>query len=227
MTDPQQMMGVELRFWPLPDVGAWTAVLAALWAWEPRLFPSHVDPLTDLQVEQPEPWNSGQQAVLAQRLAASDTFSWLLFREDDEETGMQVVRRRHEVELSIRVPRPDDSAAESLLRLLAALAGSVLPVIGMAFAGGSDDAELTMQGLRKLQDVPPLLYLDEWALERVGGRERIDRLAVPTQAAPGGLLLVVRPDPWQSPTARERARILAIRQQLGITHAHPLTLAPE
>ena len=227
MMHQQQMMGVELRFWPLSDAGAWDSVLSALWAWEPRLLPSHVDPLTDLQVETPEPWNSSQQAALAQRLARGDTFSWLLFREDDEETGMQVAHRPHEVELSIRAPRPDDSAAESLLRLLAALSGSVLPVLGMAFAGGSDDAELTMQGLFKLQDVPPLFYLSEWALQRVGGRERIDRLAVPAEPAPGGVLLVVRPVPWQALTAKERTYVTAVRRGLGIFHDHPLRLAPE
>lgn len=226
MANTQQMMGVELRFRPIPDVGIWAAVFAALWEWQPRLVPSHIDRLTDLEVEESEPWSAGQQTTLAQRLAQGRYFSWLLFRQDDEETGMQVLHRQSEVELSIRAPRPDEDVANGLLRLLTALEGVALPALAMVYAGGSQDAELTMQGLHGLQDVPPLVYLDEWAVERIGGREAIRRLPVPAQAAPGGLLLVTRPMLWQSPTAEERARIKVIRQQLGISPEHPLVLAP-
>ncbi len=226
MANTQQMMGIELRFRPIPDAGTWTAVFGALWKWEPRLVPSHIDRLTDLEVEEPEPWSAGQQTTLAQRLAQGRYFSWLLFRQDDQETGMQVLHRRTEVELSIRRPRPNEEAASSLLRLLAALEGIALPALAMVYAGGSQDAELTMQGLHGLQDVPPVFYLDEWAIERIGGREALRRLPISAQAAPGGLLWVVRPVPWQPPTAEERARIKVIRQQLGITPEHPLVLAP-
>ena len=226
MANTQQMMGVELRFRPLPDAVIWTAVFTALWDWEPRLVPSHVDRLTDLEVEEPEPWSDSQQATLAQRLAQGRYFSWLLFREDDEETGMQILRRQSELELSIRAPRPDEDAAKGLLRLLALLEGTALPALVMVYAGGSKDAELAMQGLHGLQDVPPLLYLDEWAIDRVGGRVAIRRLPIPAHVAPGGLLLVVRPDPWQPSTAEERARIKVIRQQLGISPEHPLVFAP-
>ena len=83
-----------------------------------------------------------------------------------------------------------------------------------------------MQGLYDPGDVPPLLYLDEWAIDRVGGRVAIRRLPIPAHVAPGGLMLVVRPDPWQPSTAEERARIKVIRQQLGISPEHPLVFAP-
>lgn len=226
MSNAQQMMGVELRFRPMPDADAWSAVFSALWAWEPRLVPSHVDRLTDLEVEEPEPWSGAQQTNLAQRLARGRYFSWLLFRQDDEETGIQILRRQNEVELSVRAPRPDEDAATRLLQLLVLLQGAATPALAMAYAGGSQDAELTIQGLHGLQDVPPLVYLDDWAIDRIGGRAAIRQLPVPAHLAPGGLLLVVRPDPWQPSTAEERARIKVIRQQLRITREHPLVLAP-
>ncbi len=228
----QLVLGIELRFraGPLPQV--WKGVLQAVLAWAPELQPTHVDRLSDMDALEAEPWSVGRISELANRLTNEINLAWMLFRADDEVAGVAMRRKGDEVEMSIRLPWHSKEQLTSsylhdeFLRLLRALESSVCPALGMAYDAHSSDAELIMQGLRGLKDIPPLLYLDAGSAARAGGIERLRRAPCETLDAPcGGILLVIRPLPWGPPTQEEQQPINAVRVYLGVTTGKPLVLA--
>jgi hypothetical protein len=226
VTAAERVLGVDLRFWPDPlACERWESALAAVLGWEPRLQPTHVDRLSDTDAEEPEPWLDSYWEVLARKCASEERFAWLLSRVDAERIGMSVARRGAGVEMSLAVPRPPRDLRSYFLALLEALRGVAPPAIVALFARGSDDAEVMLQGLRGLKDLPPWLYLDARALLRIGGVTRLRDAPCEVVDAPGGLLLVSRSSPWGAPSTQERERVEASKRYMGMSAAHPLVLA--
>ena len=231
-TVEQPLLGIELRFRAGPPPQAWEGVLQATLAWAPQLQPTHVDRLSDMDALEAEPWSTGRVSELARRLANESNLAWMLFQADTEVAGITMRRKEDEVEMSIRLPwqseKPSASSGvrDELLRLLHALESSVCPALGMAYDANSPDAEMIMQGMRGLKDIPPLLYLDAGSAACAGGIERLRRAPCETLDAPcGGILLVIRPLPWGPPSPEEQNVIIAVKNYLEITPDKPLVLA--
>jgi hypothetical protein len=225
MTDEKRVLGIELRFWPdpLPEE-RWAGALASVLGWEPRLQPTHVDRLTDLDAQEPEPWLDSYWKELARKCASEERFAWLLSRADAERIGMSVARRGAGVEMSLAVPRPPRDLRSYFLGLLEALKGVAPLAIAALFARDSDDEEIMSQGLRGIKDLPPWLYLDARALKRIGGITRLQDAPCEVVDASGGLLLVSRSSPWGEPSLEEKERVKASKRYLGIRAARPLVL---
>lgn len=222
MTAEEQKLAVELRFRPHPSAAAWSGLFASLLAWEPRLRPTHVEKSEHYHLDEPEPWTPEMAAELAARCAGEDRFAWTLLN-PGEGCAMTFDRRSVEVAVSLALPRPA-SPPTFFPTLLEALREGIRPSLAMLFDLYSrQDAEVMSQGLRGLKTVPPILYLDAWAVERAGGRARLRNAPCEVLETPdGGLLLVTRASLWEPPTAAEAERQRAVQQHLGASEEHPL-----
>ena len=161
MTAHRNILDIELRLRPNGSPAPWEAVLAALMDWNVQLEPTHVDRLSDLDAgEAPEPWTPVLAARLAQRCAEGGHFAWELMREDDDDVGLSVSGRDHEIQLSLALADPPSDLRDYFLGLLRVFPPAMLPALAMLFDRYSDDAECVMQGLRGVSIVPPMLYLD-------------------------------------------------------------------
>lgn len=225
MTAGERVLGIELRFWPdpLPEE-RWSGVLASVVAWEPRLHPTHVDRLSDLDAEEPEPWLESYWEELARRCASEERFAWLLSKADHERVAMSVARRGAGVEMSLAVPSPPGDLRSYFLGLLEALKGAAPLAMAALFARGSDDAEIMLQGLRGLKDLPPWLYLDTRAIGRIAGVDQLRNSPCEVLDAPGGLLLVIRSSPWGAPSREEKEKVGAVKRYIGVSAWRPLVL---
>ena len=225
MTAGNNILGIELRFWPSGSMEVWKQTFSAVFTWNPLLHPTHVDRLSDVDAEQPEPWSDALLAEMIRRCAEGQQFSWMLFSEKNEDIGITVARRQHEVEMSMAVPRPTEDLPNYFFGLLDALKGGASIGLGMLFDRESEDAECMMQGLRGVKDISPLLYLDSRALERAGGISRLRNAPCKVIDAPsGGLLLVIRTLVWVAPSDDDKAQIRAVKEFLGISPSRPLIL---
>jgi hypothetical protein len=226
MTAHRNILDIELRLRPNGSPAAWEAMLAALMDWNAQLVPTHVDRLSDLDAgEAPEPWTAVLAARLAQRCAKGGHFAWELMREDDDDVGLSVSGRAHEIQLSLALADPPSDLRDYFFGLLRVLPPARQPALAMLFDRYSDDAECVMQGLRGVSIVPPMLYLDAQAIATAGGAAHLR--AAPCRIADGpagGILLVMRASIWKHPSASDRKTIVAVAQHLGITPANPLVL---
>jgi|SRR2546423_11501707 len=223
MMTEEQKLGLELRFRPKNSAAVWSGLFASLLAWEPRLQPTHVEKPSHRYLQEPEPWTPEMVAELADKCAGKERFVWTLLGVD-EGFAMSFERRLVEVAVSIAMPRPSAPLPSFFLTLLDALQGSIQPSLAMLFdLYSNQDAKAVWQGLRSLGDVPPILYLDEWAVERAGGRERLHNAPCEVLDMPdGGLLLIIRLSLWDAPTAADIERKQAVEQHLGVSKERPL-----
>lgn len=225
MIAAERVLGIELRFWPDPlPTERWSAVLTSVLAWEPRLQPTHVDRLSDLEAQEPEPWLESYWEELARKCAAEERFAWLLSRADHERIAMLVACQGVGIETSLAVPQPPRDLRSYFLRLLEALKGAAPLAIAALFSRDSDDVEVMSQGLRGLKDLSPWLYLDMRAIERIGGVDWIRGASCEVIDTPGGLLLVSRPSPWGAPSGEERKKVEEVKRYLGMSELRPLVL---
>jgi hypothetical protein len=224
MTPEKQRLAVELRFRIDASPSVWSNLLASLVSWEPRLRPTHVEKFSDLDSYGPEALKPETVAELAGRCVAEEYFIWGLTNVNERYFGMTFVRRPGEVAVSIAMPRPAIPLHTFLSTLLDALRGSVRPSLAMLFnLLSKQDAEVMSQGLSGLKDVPPILYLDDWAVVRAGGRDHLRNAPCEVLDMPGGgLLLITRPSLWDEPTAADLERKRAVQQHLGLSEDHPL-----
>jgi hypothetical protein len=94
----------------------------------------------------------------------------------------------------------------------------------MAFDDSSTDAAFIAQGLHGIEDVPPLLFLDREALERIGrnpGTAPCDVVDVES-----GSVFIVRPDPFEQPSDDDLRRVRAFKKWIGMASGAPLRLLP-
>jgi hypothetical protein len=137
---------------------------------------------------------------------------------------MLVAGLEAEVEFSLTILAPEVPVATYVRGLLGALQGEATPALMMAFDRQTPSAELTMQGLRGLMEVPPVLYLDDRSVELLG-HQRVATAPCAVEELPGGgLLLVAVPDPCGSDPASTAERLAAVREHLGIGLATPAVL---
>jgi len=216
----EQILGIELRFWPEPDAGRWFAALKSVLRWEPRLRPALVDRLSDLDAAAAEPWSDALWPELADRCADERRSAWMLFSDDDDRFALTVRRLEDEVEFSITAAPTRPDPADDVLALVEELAASVPPALAMAFDRKSDDAKFILDGLRSLTDVPPLLYMDAGAVDSVGGIEHLTTAACEVRALADGGALFIRRSPWEAPSVEDDATARC----LGIENGRPLVL---
>lgn len=216
MTD---VLCIELRFRLEFSAEQWGRTLRAIVAWEPLLAPTHVHRRDDPSASPRERWSESLQPELEHRLARRMSWSWALEHLDGAETSLELGCGLHQADVRIALDRPADDPAERLLSLVVAVAGGAEPALGWAYDCFGSDAELAVQGLQRLVDLPPVLYLDARAVERVGGRDRVHGAPCRVLDAPGGGAVLHVRDPYSPPTDRDRS----IRDLLGIGPANPLT----
>jgi hypothetical protein len=199
-----QVLCVGLRFRPEFSARQWARTLRGILAWEPTLEPTHVTRRDDPSAPPREPWSDELWPVLGRRLAEEPSWSWALEHLDGAETSLEVGRGLHQADVLIALDRPAGDPAGRLLALHERIAGGAEPALGWAYDCHGPDAELAVQGLQRLVDLAPVLYLDARAVEHVGGRERLRVAPCRVLDAPaGGLLLHVR-DPFSPPTETDR-----------------------
>ena len=220
----QDILGIELRFLHNTFSELWVQTLNTIFVWDPSLLPTHIDRLSDIDAKEAEPWSRSLIEEIAQRCATKQRFAWMLFREDEGEIGMSIALREDEVEMSMGLKRPTIDLVDYFQNLLIALEGKISPMLGMLFDRNSPNAELVMQGLRGLKDVPPLLYLDAQAIEIAGGIDWLRTSPCEKIDMPGSGLLLVTRLPWGNPSPEERRNIKALKQFLGIANSNPLVL---
>jgi len=217
------VLGIELRFRSGPPPETWLRVLQRILEWNPQLQPTTLYRNSDPQAEEPEPWTESLAPQVAQGLAGSKSFSWMLFRHDNEEQRLTLRRQGDEISASIALPWSGGDPQSSLLDLIERLQDIVPVALGMLFDAYSPEAEVILQGLGGLRDLPALLYLDSAAAAALGEPERLRRAPCPVIDAPGnGVLLVIRENPWGNPTPEQRARTRSVAIYLGITPGNPL-----
>lgn len=222
-------LDVQLRFWPDPVAAHWLALIDALVGWDPRLRADSYEVLigdADARLRE-APWGADTAQTLARRCAGGDAFLWQMVSDDDHRWGCG--GRGGWIKLDLQVPLRANSAADLYLALLAALPATCRPAMAMLTSAADPSVIFGLQGLQGLEDLPPLLHLDRRALAQIRGGADAAR-ATPCQlrdAPDGGLLFVVRPDPFRRPSQDDELRAREVAAYLGIGgEAHPLVLTP-
>jgi len=223
-TENSQKIGVDLRFRPNSSAAHWQHIFQAIVAWEPRLRPFEWVELSDPD-RVSHPWSEAAATDLYMR-CATHTATARIIEADSGPTGAITVRvLKSEAAMLCALPRPAQTLDSYFLSLLDYLQGGSLPALGMMFdLEAKHDAEVIFQGLRGLEQVPPYLFLDSAAVE-VLGREKVISAPCKVLDAPGGILLISRPDPWARRIGDELRRARAVEQHLGISTSAPLVLA--
>lgn len=226
MTTDNQHLGIELRFRPMCAPEGWARALASVISWEPRLRPIAVTRLEDPD-QRVLPWTDALAAELSRRCAELSPTDWLLT--PGPAGAITVSVRNREVAYSLALPRPSRPLPSYLLDLIRHFHSAPSPAIAMLFdLGNTDDGNLVFQGLHSLMQAPPYLYLDAAAVSRLGGHPNVREVVCEVIDGPqGGLLLITRSDPWQSPTVDERARSSAVEHHLGMGPGAALVLADD
>jgi len=224
MSTSDQRLGIELRFRPHSDPLVWARVVERVTAWQPLLRPAWVQQLSNPTVPEPISWSEALKAELASKCASAPGTGWTLMAETGPVGAISFDVRRLEVFVSIAVPRPSEPLPESFFRLLHTLLDVHPPALGMLVDLNSRlDAEVVMQGLGGIAQVSPLLYLDALAVEAAGGADRLRAAPCDVINAPGGgLLLIVRPDPWAQMTADDTKRVKAVQHYLRMSPNRPV-----
>jgi hypothetical protein len=192
-------------------------MLDALFVWEPLAHPAWVERLSELEAERPRPWTPALADELARRLAESPSVAWVLLPAVSGRSW-QVRRVAAEVQAAVIEPA-SPRAADRLASLVAALANpdADAPAPALAFGHDADrETEAILDGLDRMQALPPLAYFDARASERLGGLERLRRAPCEVREVAGGALLVVRETICDEPTDEELARYASVRAFLGM-----------
>lgn len=219
----QDALCIALRFRPEFSSEQWARTLAGLLAWEPALRPTHVHRRDDSEALPLETWADDLWPELAHRLAEKPSWSWGLEHRDGSSTSLDIGRGLHQNDALIAVDRPGEDVVEYFLKLLDAVRGGAEPALAMLYDCSSEDAEFVLQGLHRLEGVPPVLYLDERALQRVGGKQHVLRADGRIVEAPhGGLIIQVR-DPWRPPTRHQEQTAAQVGRVLGIGPTGPVS----
>ncbi len=219
-------LGIELRFWPSDRAEEWERTLSALWEWDPALRPQavHIASGEGSTQEGDQPWTGASHATLGRLCAGQSEFSW--FMGNDARRYVQCSGRGGRISIAMQLPELE-RPADGYLDLLARLAETNRPELGLLFDYGDVDVPFDQEGLRRLRYVPPILHVGPRAVLKLGGPERLRAAPCDVrEAAGGGLLLVVRPNPLSRPTSEETARARAVAEFLGISEDHPLALMP-
>jgi hypothetical protein len=223
------VLQMDLHFRHNADLSVWARLLEAIFGWDPRLRPTHVERLSDPDASgKPEPWTEERAAELARRCAGERRPAWRLFSDRQEGAALAVSREKFGVEISLIIPPPArelPSHLEESLRI-SRQAGAPAGLVLLLDRGWKGRPDYLVFGTWKVEAVPPLLYLDRQAVGRAGGRARV--LAAPcpvVEMEHGGLLLAVRVPPWGPPSQAHRDRTAAVERHLGVGPDHLLDLA--
>lgn len=198
----------------------WADLLRRIEEWDQNTRAGSLNRLTDPDPPEEEPWTPARAAEAVTRLAEGRQFTWELFGADDSELGVSLRVLRDYVEVGVTVKRPDDPS-KRVAELLRVLDGELFPHLTLAWARDTEDDELLMEGLHRLANAPPLLFLAAPILDRLGVRTALTAAAPAIEIA-GGLLLAIA-DPWKK-DAEGKKRRKAIARVLGITASSPLSL---
>lgn len=204
-----------------PDPKRWRELLRAIEQWDPMTRSGSLHRLTDPDPPEEEPWTAAREQELITRLAAGEQFAWTMFGTEDSDLGISAQVLAAYVEIGVTVSRPRDPAAR-LAELLRTLEGGLFPSLAMGWARETDDDELLMQGLHRLADVPPTLFLAGPILDRLGLRSELASVATAIEVV-GGLLLAIA-DPWNPREPEGKRRRRAVGKALGITGGHSVRL---
>jgi hypothetical protein len=219
-----ESLALELRFRHTADAKTWQRLLEAIIAFAPSLRPATVLRLADPE-QREQPWSPSLQSAICQACSAGLKDGWLLGAAGGPIGAITLDVRRLEVRCSLAMPRMAGSLIDTLVRFLETL----VTVYGLALALAFDltnsvDSELLLQGLSGITQASPLLYFDWDAVAVAGGVDRVRMTPCRVLNAPGGLLLVLRTDPWVPLTKEDRNRIAAVERHLGMAPERPLVL---
>jgi len=217
---------MELRFFANSDPMTWDQLLEAIFDWLPGLRP-----VAALRLADPDqithPWSEVLRTIVTQACATPSKEAWLLTPQTGPRQAITIDVRRSEVRLSLLLPRREEGVVETTLLLIDRLHPILTPATLMVFdPDDPDDNELVLQGLSGLHHIPPILFLNEQVLEAIGGEAHLRESPCGLEEAPGGWLLVVRPDPWRRPNDLERLLHAAVERHLGVGTAPPLSWNP-
>lgn len=227
MAAQRRILGIELRFRLSAALEVWETTLSTLFTWESRLQPTHVNRLTDLDVDEPQLWSNDLARELARRCANGQRFSWVLLREDDRGSTVMVSRWPSEVKISVGLPEPTSDSVALLLGLLNAFQNVYRPALVMLHDLGDDEGEFRREGLVGLSDLPSILYIDLDAVVLMGGKARVLAAPCETLETPdGGVLLICREMFWGPLSDADQANLAELRHYFGITPETPLQLLP-
>jgi hypothetical protein len=210
-------VSLDLPFDARPE--RWAHLLERIQEWDDETRPRSLHRLTDPEPPEEETWTPEREAEALRRLAAPERFSWQLFGAD--EIGISLSVGQSYVEVSTITRRPTD-AATRVAELLRSLQGGVFPRLAMAWAYETADDELLMQGLHRLADVPPVLFLDAAILDKLGARAEFAKARQVTAIADGLLLAIA--DPWKKRDPEGARQRRAVARILGISPSHPVAL---
>jgi len=213
---------IGLRFRPEFTLEQWTRTLRAILEWEPSLAPTHVHRRDDPAAVPREPWTDALWPELSSRLAGPKPFSWGLEHLDGVETSLDAGRGLHQNDVLIALDKPRGSLVRRFESLLAALQGAAVPALGFLYECQGPDAELAMQGMQRLDRLPPVLYLDQRAAERLGGLPRLRDAPADVHPSPGGLIIELR-DPFDAPSPDDQRRAESLAAYLGLAEDRPLS----
>jgi hypothetical protein len=199
----------------------WEQTLRGLLAWDPALRPTALHRRDEPGGAPDEPWSDGRWPELARRCAIGGSWSWGLENRTGSGTSLDVAGGQHQVEILIAVDRPGDDLAAAFEALLDAVRGGAEPALGFLYdCADPGRGEFVFQGLHRLEQVPPLLYLDAAALQTLGGRHKLSAAPCRQVDTTGGGLLLDVADPWRTSTAT-RERSAEVGRVLGISAASP------
>jgi hypothetical protein len=210
-------VSLDLPFEAEPE--RWAQLLQRIQGWDEETRPRSLHRLTDPDPPEEEPWTPEREAEALRRLAEGERFSWQLFGADEVAISLSVGRSY--VGVSTITRRPPE-ASTRVAELLRSLQGGVFPRLAMAWAYETADDELLMQGLHRLADVPPVLFLDAAILDKLGARAELAK-AGPATAIADGLLLSIA-DPWKKKDPEGARQRKAVARILGMSPSHPLSL---
>jgi len=225
MSKQIKTLGIELRFWPNKHAAVWEALLVALWSWDPALCPQvfQVTIGEEMLLPGERSWEESRVDGLARLCAGQAEFAWILGGKPDH--YMSCEGRGGRISIGIQIPAPKQPVANCYIDLLHALSDTLLPALGMLFHYEDLNASFDRQGLRGLSDIPPLLYLGADAVAQLGGREKLRQAPCEVrETSGGGLLFIVRADPFGKSSKKDHVLTAAVSKFLGISAETPLIL---
>ncbi len=192
---------IELDFSPGRSADRFRRALLEIVAWRRELAPRSLERSSDADAPaEPEIWTDARWDDVAMLAAGDAPRSWSLFASD---AALVVARERASTRISIVLPRPADDPFTLLASLLGELGTRDVPALAMAFDPESRDERFILQGIERLDDVPPILFLEGRLLASVGGAERLLSAAPEARSVAGGVLVRAGQD-----RARETLRTL-------------------
>jgi hypothetical protein len=214
MNESTPILAVDMSFRSRADIPLWEAALHSLIEVDPGFDPARLE-RHRLEPGEPEPWSDAFIPELARLCSTSTPTMWRVFREGDSRS-LTVSANQNEVKLTLTLPSPGEPTAR-FLEVIDACPSDLRPVLATGFEPSSaDDTELLLQGLDGLRQVPPLLYLDCAAVERLGRASLESSPCEVRRLDHGAVLLVTRAAPLEPPTEADIVASKQIAQALKI-----------